>query len=305
VSQKIGSGGSHSEAAQKAKAKMHKALSRFSTVMAVKGHTKGTQKRRMRRGSLNNTIFINLEKMAHQKRCKNIHSVWTYAIHPHGRFRIAWDASMLCLVVWSCFYVPFKTAFVLERQLSENPHTNGMEPIDWLVDGIFYIDIILNFWTGYDTGYMVVTKKSMIAKNYLKTRFPIDLISTVEWDLIARRIYCGSAGCIGENREANDMTAVTRLVKVARLARAGPLIRRLTSRMTVNTSFVDALIFFLYVLVCAHVLACVFFMVPILSICGYDHQQVDVGPNGEIIEFGPDGKANHTCMATSWRTNCE
>ena len=175
----------------------------------------------------------------------------------------------------------------------------------WLVDAVFYIDIVLNFWTGYDTGYMVVTKKSQIAKHYLRSRFPIDVISTVEWDLIARRMYCGAAGCVGDKREANDITAVTRLLKVARLSRAGPLIRRLTSRTAVHTSFIDALIFFLYVLVCAHVLACVFFMVPILSICQSDHQQLEVGPNGEAIELGPDGLANHTCMATSWRTNCK
>ena len=54
-----------------------------------------------------------------------------------------------------------------------------MSTLDWVIDGIFYMDIVMNFWTGYDTGYMIVKKKGKIARNYITTRFPVDLIATV------------------------------------------------------------------------------------------------------------------------------
>jgi hypothetical protein len=305
LAQRIATDKSSEEAKRAAKAKLQNAVGRMSAISALGSFRPPKAVQRRRRGSINSTIFAGMETATRMKRCRKLHDAWNYAFDPHGRFRMLWDASMLVLVVYSCFYVPYKTAFVLERILREDPGDNGMQPIDWLVDGIFYVDLILNFWTGYDTGYMVVTDKTLIAKNYLKTRFAIDLMSTVEWDLIVRQLVCGAAGCTGEKREVNDMTATFRLLKVARLARAGPLIRRLSADMTVHTAFVDALVFFLYVLVCAHVLACLFFMMPILATCKADHQQMTIGPNGETIEHGPSGEANHTCMATSWRTNCE
>ena len=51
------------------------------------------------------------------------------------------------------------------------------------------------------------------------------------------------------------MTALTRMLKVLRLSRAGPLMTRLTSHLTIHSAYIDAGKFFLYVVVVAHVLA--------------------------------------------------
>eukprot|EP01051_Picozoa_sp_SAG22_P002136 SAG22_NODE_93_length_20834_cov_27.179503_14_plen_592_part_00 len=57
---------------------------------------------------------------------------------------------------------------------------------------------------------------------------------------------------------------LVRLIKVARLARASRLINRLTASWTINTGFVTATKFLVYVLICAHWLACFFFFIPAL-----------------------------------------
>ena len=56
--------------------------------------------------------------------------------------------------------------------------------------------------------------------------------------------------------------SLVRLIKVARLARASRLINRLTASWTMNTGFIDATKFLVYVLICAHWLACFFFFIP-------------------------------------------
>ena len=56
--------------------------------------------------------------------------------------------------------------------------------------------------------------------------------------------------------------SLVRLIKVARLARASRLINRLTASWTINTGFIDATKFLVYVLICAHWLACFFFFIP-------------------------------------------
>jgi len=101
--------------------------------------------------------------------------------------------------------------------------------------------------------------------------------------------------CTGDQRWLNDVTALARMLKVLRLARAGPLISRLTQHMTAHSAYINAAKFFLYVIVVAHVLACLFYMIPILFECDSLH--------GEVTDNGEVWNSNHSCMATSWRVN--
>jgi hypothetical protein len=235
------------------------------------------------------SVFEAMEQQRQKGRCSRC---WLYAFNPTARFKVSWDAGMLLLVIYSSFAVPYKTAFELETILRDDPTDLGMTYREWLVDAMFYLDMILNFWTGYDTGYMIDTRKGKIAWHYLTSRFPVDLLATVEWDLVIRFSVCGTDGCIGDQRSVNDAASLTRMLKVLRLARAGPLLSNLTSRMTVHSVYIDAGAFFLYVIVIAHVLACFFYMIPILFTCDDPHEQVEGTWN-----------MNHTCMPTSWRTN--
>eukprot|EP01048_Picozoa_sp_COSAG05_P024435 COSAG05_NODE_5744_length_1099_cov_10.200334_1_plen_240_part_01 len=157
---------------------------------------------------------------------------WHYAFDPTSSRRVGWDVFILGLVIYSCFAVPYKTAFELERELRDTPDSTGMTVGDWVVDALFYVDLVLNFWTGYNTGYHVITDKTAIAKHYLQSRFAVDLLSTVEWDLIARLIICDGLLCADPiegstagatatgagKRELNDIVSVTRMLKVLRLA---------------------------------------------------------------------------------------
>jgi len=56
--------------------------------------------------------------------------------------------------------------------------------INWIFDSIFFIDIIVNFRTSF-TNTMTgdeVTDFKLIAKNYLKLRFWIDVLATIPFD---------------------------------------------------------------------------------------------------------------------------
>ena len=56
-----------------------------------------------------------------------------------------------------------------------------------IIDGFFAIDIVLNFFTTFfhpTTGEEIQVKK-LIAENYLKGMFILDLLSTIPLDLIA------------------------------------------------------------------------------------------------------------------------
>jgi hypothetical protein len=49
-------------------------------------------------------------------------------------------------VVYSCFAVPYKTAFMLERILFLDPSSLGMSEVDWIIDGCASLCRVLAAW---------------------------------------------------------------------------------------------------------------------------------------------------------------
>jgi len=229
-----------------------------------------------RRGSTSE-IFRALEqrKMHDRGACLTlVFKCWLYPVDPFGRFHTLWDIFILILVFWSSLFTPYQIAFLPFR---ENTFS------DYFVDLCFYLDITLSFWTGYDNGIMIVTDKWLIARRYLKGWFWIDASATIQWDVL-----------IGWFTDAIPSTilGLLRLIKVARLLRASRLIKRLTQAWTMNTGFVQAFQFFIYVLICAHILACFFWLYPRLINNNIDEAKCYVIP----VDTGdPDHMASIGC----------
>ena len=73
------------------------------------------------------------------------------AVRPDNQIRLSWDLYILCLVIYSSVWGPYKTAF------DTSP---SMSVFDWVVDFSFYADIVLAFWTGYDQGFEVIMESA-------------------------------------------------------------------------------------------------------------------------------------------------
>lgn len=129
-------------------------------------------------------IFEALAENAQPKNplLKCLYKIWKFTIHPHNKFHTVWDLFILLLVFYSSIAEPFKVAFNYTEQpgLDEG----GMTWYEICIDLSFYLDIIINFWTGVDRGYDVDFDKKAIAKEYMALWFWIDFLATVEWDLV-------------------------------------------------------------------------------------------------------------------------
>ena len=167
-------------------------------------------------------------------------------IHPNANWKSFWDVLMLVLVLYSSVMEPFKAAFELAPT---------MQWWDWWVDGMFYADLLINFNTGVEEPPYIIMDKGKIIKNYLGGWFWVDIVATVEWDIIAASIW-------DLDRQAQQMMRLVRLMRTLRLAKASRLIFRLTKRVTLNTGFIESLKWVIYELVIAHLLACIFYLVP-------------------------------------------
>eukprot|EP01047_Picozoa_sp_COSAG01_P075034 COSAG01_NODE_12728_length_1693_cov_1.586575_1_plen_352_part_00 len=114
------------------------------------------------------SIFEAMQRKAESQRCPMLMKMWTYSFHPKKRFRRTWDMLVLVLVMFSVWWEPYNAAFNMPDRA---PNESLMMWWEWVVDACFYADMVLSFWTGYDTGYTIVTEKSEIAKRYLSGWF--------------------------------------------------------------------------------------------------------------------------------------
>ena len=176
-----------------------------------------------------------------------VQQILDYAVSPQEPWRLKWDLMVLILVIYSSIIVPYDAAFRPDKE---------MKFWDWMVDLTFYADIILNFWTGFDKGYEIVLDKGMIVRNYLSGWFFIDFFATVEWDLLV--------GLVDPDLGASIGVKMLALIKIFRLARASRLIDRLTANWTTHSGYIEAGKFFMYVAIVGHLLACFFFLWPVL-----------------------------------------
>ena len=108
-------------------------------------------------------------------------SNWFY-IHSNSINILRFDFLTCILVLFDCFFIPFKITFDLD-EFGDEAH-QVMSYLSISITAIFIIDLILSFFRAYiddETGGHVTSLK-MIAKRYLKFYFWIDLLGCMYFD---------------------------------------------------------------------------------------------------------------------------
>jgi hypothetical protein len=119
-------------------------------------------------------------------------------IHPHYVWRRRWDAAIIVLIIICAFVEPYKAAFTDERYW-----------YDYAIDAIFWVDILLNFLTGYTVGlHSVELNQRRITLQYLTHWFTVDFVATFPFDIVLR----------GEGKTGN-LTGLVRLLRIIRVLR--------------------------------------------------------------------------------------
>jgi hypothetical protein len=99
-------------------------------------------------------------------------------MHPQSIWNNIWNAQMLLIILVLSIAVPYRIAF-------EDIAPTGWFYTDTVIDFLFIIDLILNFFTAVenDHGEIIVERKK-IAIIYFKSWFIIDLSSSMPITLI-------------------------------------------------------------------------------------------------------------------------
>ena len=90
--------------------------------------------------------------------------------------------------------------------------------MECLIDGLFLIDVTLNFLTAYyDDNNSLITDRTLIAKRYLRTWFAIDLISRYQYIYIY--IYSLPIQIFDSSINMNKSVRLIRLQRIYRMAK--------------------------------------------------------------------------------------
>ncbi|KAJ8245915.1 hypothetical protein GJAV_G00261660 [Gymnothorax javanicus] len=178
---------------------------------------------------------------------------WT--ILHYSPFKAVWDWIILLLVLYTAVFTPYSAAFLLNEQEDERRRTcgytcNPLNVVDFIVDIMFIIDIVINFRTTYvNHNDEVVSHPGRIAVHYFKGWFLIDIVAAIPFDLLIFR----------SGSDEPQTTTLIGLLKTARLLRLVRVARKL-DRYSEYGAAVLFLLMCTFALI-AHWLACIWYAI--------------------------------------------
>ncbi|CAB1346670.1 unnamed protein product, partial [Coregonus sp. 'balchen'] len=113
-----------------------------------------------------------------------------FTILHYSPFKAMWDWLILLLVIYTAILTPYSAAFLLndreEQMRRECGYScNPLNVVDFMVDIMFIVDIVINFRTTYvNLNEEVVSQPGKIAIHYFKGWFLIDMVAAIPFDLL-------------------------------------------------------------------------------------------------------------------------
>jgi len=152
----------------------------------------------------------------------------TWLLQPNGCFVRYWEVLVMVSLIFTGIVSPVEVAF-----MENNCQMSLLMVLNQVINGIFLIDMILQFFTVWETklteGSRSIKDPVLIAKHYLKTWFAVDLASVIPFDTF---------GCLFNSESLRKMKAA-RFVRLIRLLKLVRLMRgsRIVANWQVNNAF--------------------------------------------------------------------
>jgi CRP-like cAMP-binding protein len=177
-------------------------------------------------------------------------------VHPSAPYKVAWDTCTMLFIIYSVISVPYFVCLSIVLP-------PGMITFHLLVDGLFFIDVLISFRTAFverSTG-IVNTVPSTMACHYFKGWFWVDFISCIPVDQLVA-FYEGVAEGSGfRTLKLLRVVRLVRLVKLARITKLSRFIRFLEDVIEIPPALLKIIKLFVQVTFIGHVLACMWYFI--------------------------------------------
>jgi len=133
-----------------------------------------------------------------------------WVFHPTNPIRLKWDAAISIIMVYIVVNIPIQICFEVDLPLS-HPWSWS----DFALNVFFMVDILINLNTGFYFEERLILSRRLIAKQYMKLWFWLDLITSIPFD----RLLTGKG--------ANKVSSLSKILKIFRIFRLLKLLRML------------------------------------------------------------------------------
>lgn len=136
-----------------------------------------------------------------------------YMLYPEDRLKMNWDLLIAFILIITCSITPVTLAFYEEESIS-------MVIFNLVINILFGIDIIVIFFTAfYNDDFVLIDDLSLIAKQYLKGWFLLDLLAIFPFEWLTPQESSTT------QTDINGVTRIARLGRMYKLIKLTRLIR--------------------------------------------------------------------------------
>ena len=132
--------------------------------------------------------------------------------------RIPWDIFLCSLLGYISLTVPYRVGFGVEA-------SGPLLYFEAAIDFCFLADVVVNFRTVIVEKDREIWNRRTIARNYFKSWFFIDLISSLPFDLLITASNGSGHGMLGPLTRAMKMFKFSKIAKILRVAKIAKLLR--------------------------------------------------------------------------------
>jgi CRP-like cAMP-binding protein len=176
-------------------------------------------------------------------------------IHPENTKKVLWDIFQGVLIVYSVITVPYRMAFLV-------PTNVGWDVSNTIIDILFGVDIILNFFTAYfDDEGKLISERWPVIRSYLRSWFFIDFFATFPIDAVITAANQGEGGGTNGSARLLKILRLFRLFKLFRLLKLGSFFGKYEEMITINPAIIKLLKLFTGMWFVAHLEGCLFFAI--------------------------------------------
>ena len=197
-----------------------------------------------------------------------------YVVLPWTRFYRCWWGTSVFFSIFTIFFETYQISF---SPAGLTPHNDAASILGFLFMAIFVLDILLNFNLAfYNERDDLVTDRRLIAKNYLRCMFWVDLIGVFPFYLIA----LAATGEMGNDSDLARYLSLLRLFRLVRLHRVKQLFDNLQYNIHVSLTALTLTRNFGAAMIWTHFAACTMYF--IARQYDYDDERTWVG--GQVYE---------------------
>jgi len=162
----------------------------------------------------------------------------------NSKIKVRWDFLLVLAILISLVVVPYEVIFVHEP-------TNTSSIVYYVLSGIFFIDIFLNFKTTVRVANEEIEDKTLLKKLYLKKGFWIDVIGAFPFEIF----FLGSSIEIFNE----PIVLILRLNVLFRLRRFFQIFKTWSEFHWINTGILRLIRFLVIMLILIHLIACAWY----------------------------------------------